>query len=265
MTQPANESRSPSLFTHKNRKDWGVGVLAWEANGKRGYLFDNGEERTMASGFFELMRGSSTRVRKRTLLAAGCNGSWPHQRALMLRNESAHTFADHVEKFSRPYPTVPEDPKWLIEVRGEGAERRAPHTAMRRSRGKGSALLCSPRCADQPSRSTNKSGTWSRPCSAAPISCSGRSNEEAEIGHRRAAPRTRRCRTRLAPRKNAVRAALRALPRALAGFFGEPARWEMATALSALVHPKDMSASIRRFFASTSRQRITRHHRGSTE
>jgi len=56
MTQPANESRSPSLFAHKNRKDWGVGVLAWEADGKRGYLFDNGEERTMASGFFELMR-----------------------------------------------------------------------------------------------------------------------------------------------------------------------------------------------------------------
>ena len=32
MTQPANESRSPSLFAHKNRKDWGVGVLAWVAD-----------------------------------------------------------------------------------------------------------------------------------------------------------------------------------------------------------------------------------------
>ena len=55
MTQPANESRLPSLFAHTSRKDWGVGVLAWEADGKRGYLFENGEERTMANGYFELI------------------------------------------------------------------------------------------------------------------------------------------------------------------------------------------------------------------
>jgi len=56
MTQAAHESRSSSLFAHTGRKDWGVGVLAWEADGKRGYLFANGEERTMANGFFEKMQ-----------------------------------------------------------------------------------------------------------------------------------------------------------------------------------------------------------------
>jgi hypothetical protein len=56
MTLVTDDSRLPSLFSHSTRKDWGVGVLAWEANGKRGYLFEDGEERTMASGFHELMR-----------------------------------------------------------------------------------------------------------------------------------------------------------------------------------------------------------------
>ena len=39
MTLVTDDSRLPSLFAHTTRKDWGVGVLAWEAGGKRGYLF----------------------------------------------------------------------------------------------------------------------------------------------------------------------------------------------------------------------------------
>ena len=54
MTSPTSDF--PSIFAHTLRKEWGIGVLAWEDGGKRGYLFEDGEERTMASGFHQLMR-----------------------------------------------------------------------------------------------------------------------------------------------------------------------------------------------------------------
>ena len=55
MTLATDLSLVPSIFAHATRQDWGVGVLAWEDGGKRGYLFADGEERTLASGFYDLM------------------------------------------------------------------------------------------------------------------------------------------------------------------------------------------------------------------
>jgi len=52
MTLATDDTLVPSIFAHATRLDWGVGVLAWEDGGKRGYLFADGEERTLASGFF---------------------------------------------------------------------------------------------------------------------------------------------------------------------------------------------------------------------
>lgn len=56
MTEFAEESENPALFAHGTRKDWGLGVLAGERDGKRSYLFESGEERTMGSGAHDMMR-----------------------------------------------------------------------------------------------------------------------------------------------------------------------------------------------------------------
>jgi hypothetical protein len=56
MTQAADVRDFPSLFSHKKRTDWGVGVLSAERDGKRSYLFEDGEERVMGAGGIELMR-----------------------------------------------------------------------------------------------------------------------------------------------------------------------------------------------------------------
>src|SRR4051812_28829747 len=56
MTLMAIDSDFPILLTHSVRKEWGVGVLAGEKDGKRRYLFENGEERTLASGFDQMMQ-----------------------------------------------------------------------------------------------------------------------------------------------------------------------------------------------------------------
>ena len=80
----------------------------------------------MASGFFELMRRvehpsaeeSAACARLQRILAARANA---HASARL-----GATFADHVEKFRETYPDGLQDAKWLIEIRGEGAGRRAP-------------------------------------------------------------------------------------------------------------------------------------------
>src|SRR4051794_1137535 len=125
MTAATKVSPSPTLFAHKNRSDWGVGVLAWEADGKRGYLFENGEERTMASGFFELMRRveqpnaaqSASYARLQGILAARAKATDSARRGA--------TFADHVEKFRETYADGLQGAKWLAEVRGESLETRS--------------------------------------------------------------------------------------------------------------------------------------------
>jgi hypothetical protein len=50
------ESDFPVLYAHGTRKDWGASVLAGEHDGKRSYLFETGEERTMGGGAHDMMR-----------------------------------------------------------------------------------------------------------------------------------------------------------------------------------------------------------------
>ena len=56
MTEPTRETAALPLFNHTSRTDWGVAVLIREDEGKRAYLFEDGQERTMANGFHQLMR-----------------------------------------------------------------------------------------------------------------------------------------------------------------------------------------------------------------
>lgn len=46
----------PSIFSHAKRPDWGVGVITNEGEGKRSYLFEDGEERTLGPAGIGLMR-----------------------------------------------------------------------------------------------------------------------------------------------------------------------------------------------------------------
>jgi hypothetical protein len=50
------DSTFPSLFRHAKCADWGVAVLTGQFDGKRSYLFEDGEERTLGSAGIQLMR-----------------------------------------------------------------------------------------------------------------------------------------------------------------------------------------------------------------
>jgi len=240
MTVAPNASRAPSLFAHKNRKDWGVGVLAWEADGKRGYLFDNGEERTMASGFFELMRRvehpsaeeSAAYARLQGMLAARAKADDSARRGA--------TFADYVERFRETYTDGLQDAKWLAEVRGEGAERRvARHRdiAVAEARKKLAASALDPLIEGHKydelwtlvttvlSRTDLvPSAQLKKPKAATAEQQRGLALAARDLLYGKTTPYEQRFDRYLG---------------ALTAYYGEPARWEIATALSALVHPTD--------------------------
>jgi hypothetical protein len=50
------DSTFPILFRHAKCADWGVAVLTGQFDGKRSYLFEDGEERTLGSAGIQLMR-----------------------------------------------------------------------------------------------------------------------------------------------------------------------------------------------------------------
>jgi hypothetical protein len=55
MSHAQAAAQFPSLFSHRRRANWGVGVMSGESDGKRSYLFEDGEERVMGAGGIELM------------------------------------------------------------------------------------------------------------------------------------------------------------------------------------------------------------------
>ncbi|HMI84079.1 MAG TPA: hypothetical protein VK550_08285 [Polyangiaceae bacterium] len=239
MAVAPNVSRAPSLFAHKNRKDWGVGVLAWEADGKRGYLFDNGEERTMASGFFELMRRveqpnaeqSAAYTRLQRILAARANASETARRGA--------TFADHVEKFRETYAEGLQDAKWLVEVRGEGAERRAPRhrdAAISEAKEQLSASALDALISGQKHEQLWNLVTSVLGRTDLVPSAQLRKPKSVTVEQQRGLAVAAR---ELLYGKTPYEQRFERYLGALAAFYGEPARWEIATALSAIVHPAE--------------------------
>jgi len=237
MTAATNASLTPSLFAHKNRTQWGVGVLAWEADGKRGYLFENGEERTMATGFFELMKRvehpnaeqRAAHARLQRILAARAQA-----------NDSARqgaTFADHVERFRETYPDGLQDAKWLAEVRGESLEDRSPRHRDAVIAEAKKQLSCN--ALDELISSHKYDQLWSLVTSViartdlVPAAQQRKAKSASPEQQRALAIAARELLYGKTPYDQRFASYLTAL----AGFYGEPARWELATALSAIVHP----------------------------
>ncbi len=117
MTEIA-ESEFPSLFAHTTRKDWGVGVLAGERDGKRSYLFEGGEERIMGGGAYDMMRKITPLDREQqatlarlTALVARRQGRSDPGKAV------GFSLTDQLEALHRVCPKGFADPAWSNENR----------------------------------------------------------------------------------------------------------------------------------------------------
>src|SRR5688572_21174602 len=116
MTSPTSAAASHSIFDHTLRKEWGVGILAWEDGGKRGYLFEDGEERTLASGFHQLMR----KVEKPS---AEQVAAFEHLRVKLAAREQTQAaggagskFRDQLVTLHATYGAGLLDPKWVADI-----------------------------------------------------------------------------------------------------------------------------------------------------
>jgi hypothetical protein len=128
MTVAIESAQVPPLYAHTLRKDWGVGLLSGETEGKRRYLFEDGEERTLANTFQQLMR----RVERPTADQQAACARLRKVLAARARNDASGaspagwSLLDQLDKLHGTYPAGLSDPKWAAEVRGEGSEERAP-------------------------------------------------------------------------------------------------------------------------------------------
>jgi hypothetical protein len=236
MAAATNVSRTPALFAHKTRTDWGIGVLAWEADGKRGYLFENGEERTMASGFFELMQrvekpsaeqtASLTRLQR--ILAARAKATDSEQRGA--------SFADHIERFRETYADGLQGAQWLADVRGESDDASPRH---RESVLAAAKEKLSAQALDELIGAHRYDQVWN-----VALSVLSRCDLVPAAQRKPKAATGEQQRTLAMAVRELLHGKARYEQRfdrflaAWAGFYGEPARWEIATALSAIVHPE---------------------------
>lgn len=121
MTETAN-AEFPGLFRHPNRAAWGVGVLAGERDGKRIYLFEGGEERTMGSGAHDLMHRitsldaeQQSTLARLTALVARRHGLPDSSKA------TAVVLLEQVAVLRRAFPQGLADPAWQSEQRAAQA------------------------------------------------------------------------------------------------------------------------------------------------
>jgi len=119
MPPESDESQFPSLYAHTLRKEWGVGVFAGEKDGKRRYLFANGEERTLASGFDQMMKRVERPSAEEQIAFARLQG------ILAGRGDEGasakrpgFTISNQLAKFRETYPAGVSDPDWIAEIRG---------------------------------------------------------------------------------------------------------------------------------------------------
>ena len=50
-----NLTEMPALYKHSKKQEWGLAILAWEKDGRRGYQFEDGELRVFKDGYYQLL------------------------------------------------------------------------------------------------------------------------------------------------------------------------------------------------------------------
>jgi len=127
MTEIA-ESEFPALFAHGTRKDWGMGVLAGERDGKRSYLFESGEERVMGGGAYDMMRKVSPLDKEQQATLARLTALVARRQGRADPSKAAgFSLLEQLEGLHRTFPKGFADPAWQEE--GRAGRVRGPRLA----------------------------------------------------------------------------------------------------------------------------------------
>jgi hypothetical protein len=229
MTEMA-EFEFPALFAHPTRKDWGVSVLAGVHDGKRRYLFESGQERVMGSGAHDMMlkiapldQNQQTTLARLVALLARAQGQADASKAV------GSELFEQLANLRRAFPGGFADPAW----QKEGRATRTRATVVPEAR-----ELLSLKALDAQLKAQRFDAIWE---SASKILQATGWLQAAQL---KATPGRG-----LDVLATAVRELLygtaaleQRIDRFVAAYetaFGQPARWETATALLAIVFPAD--------------------------
>lgn len=232
------ENPFPPLLRHSTRADWGVGIFAGEKEGNHRYLFENGAERTLASGFTAMMlrvekpsdEERAAYARLRGILAARSPGEGTRPGGL--------DFGQQLRTFHAAYPGGLSDPRWVADVRGEGAPARAPRH--RTPLIEEARRLLSQAALDALAGAQQFGEIWDTVAKVL-----SRTDLVSASQLKLKSPRDEQKRgLALAVRELLYGAAAYDVRfdrfcTAFTAAFGAPPRWELATALSAVVHPTE--------------------------
>lgn len=122
-----------AVFEHEKRRDWGIGVLAWETKDKRGYVFEDGQLRVLAEPFFGLMREVDRPLDEvQALLAClkpELDAAREEQHEVLRSPHRAiqvMPFDEQVALFRAAFADGFDDPEWVERCRGTSTAKRAP-------------------------------------------------------------------------------------------------------------------------------------------
>ena len=123
----ASDDTRPTLFIHKKRREWGRALLVWERNEKRGYLFEDGQEKVMARGFYGLMEEIEVSAEELAALQKRL-GVTPDRSVSRSASKPSLTFPEQLQVFRTLYPQGFQGDAWQAKFRGaEGVRRIKRH------------------------------------------------------------------------------------------------------------------------------------------
>lgn len=130
---PISASGLPALFKHNARPQWGLAIVAWEREGKRGYQFEDGELRVFKDGFFHLLdevvqpldEAAVTVARLARAAGVAADAAANAGGAPAPKPIETYPFDKQVAVFLEMYPGGFEDEKWKKKMRGSEGGRRA--------------------------------------------------------------------------------------------------------------------------------------------
>jgi hypothetical protein len=233
MTDSAEDSGFPTLFAHTVRKDWGVGVLSGERDGKRRYLFEGGEERTMGGGAYDLMRRVETLDRDQQATYARLTALLARRQGHGDAKAGVFSLLEQLGRLRQDYPGGLLDPAWLTDKRAQHAGR-ARESALAEAQ-----ELLSRKTLDALIKAQQFDGVWNNVITVLSKS------EMVPADQLRSLPNGEELRNLSTTVRELLYGAAvieQRFDRFVAAFetaFRQPPRWETATALSAVVSPTD--------------------------
>ncbi|MEM7155839.1 MAG: hypothetical protein AAF799_23515 [Myxococcota bacterium] len=124
---PTSTTATPQLFRHCKREDWGMAVLLWEREGKRGYRFEGGDERTFKEGYYHFFQPTAAigDAAERLLASLAVEAKADPATARRAKRAATPTLVELIAVFHEEYAGGFGDAAWTSKVRGVGARRRA--------------------------------------------------------------------------------------------------------------------------------------------